>query len=80
VSPLALKLSIPQLLNILCNFLFAQLNLNNPYDPLQIPPAGCPQYNRRISIVNLTCLTFFTPNNLSGIGGMYYKHIYACPT
>ncbi|KAG1796311.1 uncharacterized protein HD556DRAFT_1467804 [Suillus plorans] len=79
VSALALELSIPQLPNMLSRFLFAQLNPNDPRDPLQIPPADCPQYDERISVFNSACSRFFAPSDLSGIGGMRREHIRACP-
>ncbi|KAG1878335.1 hypothetical protein F4604DRAFT_1580134 [Suillus subluteus] len=79
VSKLALELSTPQLLNMLSRFLFAQLNPNDPRDPLQDPLANCPQYNERIHIFNSACSRFFAPSDLSGIGGMRHEHICACP-
>ncbi|KAG1720918.1 uncharacterized protein EDB91DRAFT_1240359 [Suillus paluster] len=79
LSELALELSTPQLLNMLSRFLFAQLNPNNPRDPLQVPLANCSQYDERIHIFNLACLRFFAPSDLSGIGGMHREHICACP-
>ncbi|KAG2036220.1 hypothetical protein BDR03DRAFT_934555 [Suillus americanus] len=79
VSKLALELSTPQLPNMLSCFLFAQLNPNDPCDPLQVPLANCPQYDERIHIFNSVCSRFFAPSNLSGIGGMRHEHIHACP-
>ncbi|KAG2743052.1 hypothetical protein P692DRAFT_201841927 [Suillus brevipes Sb2] len=79
LSKLALELSIPQLPNMLSHFLFAQLNLNDPRDPSEVPLATCPQYDKRINIFNSACSRFFAPSDLSGIGGMHREHIHACP-
>ncbi|KAG2095159.1 hypothetical protein BD769DRAFT_1370057 [Suillus cothurnatus] len=78
VSALAFELSIPQLPNMLCHFLFVQLNPNDPCDLLQIPLVNCPQYDERISVFN-SVFKVFAPSNLSGIGGMHHEHIHACP-
>ncbi|KAG1850415.1 hypothetical protein F4604DRAFT_1883666 [Suillus subluteus] len=80
LSALVLELSIPQLPNMLCCFLFVQLNPNDPRDPLQIPPADGPQYDERISVFNSACSRFFAPSDISGIGGMCCKHICALLT
>ncbi|KAG1752349.1 uncharacterized protein EDB91DRAFT_1077777 [Suillus paluster] len=71
VFALALELSIPQLPNMLCCFVFAQLNMTGPRDLLQIPPANCPQCNRRISIFNLEHKTGKGIGGFTDVGNTY---------
>jgi hypothetical protein len=64
---------------MLSHFLFGQLHPNDSHDPSQVTLAKCPQCDKKISIFNSACSRFFTPSDLSGIGGMHREHVCTCP-
>ncbi|KAG1738088.1 uncharacterized protein EDB91DRAFT_1237791 [Suillus paluster] len=79
VLALAEELNIPHLPEMVYCFLFQQTCPDDPQDASEIPIAGCPQYEGKISVFNSACSRFYAPSNLSGIGGMRIEHIRACP-
>ncbi|KAG2142346.1 hypothetical protein DEU56DRAFT_939653 [Suillus clintonianus] len=79
VLALAEELNIPRLPEMIRRFLFQQTRPDDPRDASEIPVAGCPRYEGKISVFNSACSRFYAPSDLSGIGGMRIEHIRACP-
>ncbi|KAG1889010.1 uncharacterized protein F5891DRAFT_1131907 [Suillus fuscotomentosus] len=79
VLALAEELDIPRLPEMVCHFLFQQTRPDDPRDVSEIPIAGCPRYEGKISVFNSACSRFYAPSDISGIGGMRIEHIHACP-
>ena len=79
IAALALELSIGYIPDLLCRFLYGQLNPHDARDPNEVPLESCPQYNGKINVFNSASSRFFAPSDLSGIGGMRCEHIRACP-
>ncbi|KAG1736223.1 hypothetical protein EDB19DRAFT_1896127 [Suillus lakei] len=80
VPALADKLDIPCLPDLLGQFLFQQLHPNDPHDLSDVPLTECPRYLGKISVFNSASSCFYTPSNLSGIGGMHVEYIQSCPS
>lgn len=76
---LAEELDIPRLPEMVRRFLFQQTRPDDPRDVSEIPIAGCPRYEGKISVFNSACSRFYAPSDISGIGGMRIEHICACP-
>ncbi|KAG1846538.1 hypothetical protein F4604DRAFT_1884154 [Suillus subluteus] len=79
VLALTEELSIPRLTEMVHRFLFQKTRPDDPRDVSEIPIAGCPRYEGKISVFNSACSRFYAPSDLSGIGGMRIEHIRACP-
>ncbi|KIK74687.1 hypothetical protein PAXRUDRAFT_174922, partial [Paxillus rubicundulus Ve08.2h10] len=67
---LAEEVSVPNLPNLVCCFLFNQIYPDEPHDPSEIPPVHFSYFEGCISTFNSASLRFYAPSNLSGIGGM----------
>ncbi|KAG1884298.1 hypothetical protein F4604DRAFT_1878722 [Suillus subluteus] len=79
VPDLCTELAIPHLYNLLCQFLFEQVNPDDECSPSDVPLARCPQFNGKIQVFNSASSTFYAPSDRSGIGGMHWEHIRSCP-
>ncbi|KAG2140331.1 hypothetical protein BD769DRAFT_1384083 [Suillus cothurnatus] len=79
IPELSTELCIPDLANLVRCFLFEQSNPEDDRDPTEVPLLEFPHYRSRISVFNSASLTFHTPSDLSGIGGMKREHIRAYP-
>ncbi|KAG1721168.1 uncharacterized protein EDB91DRAFT_1240337 [Suillus paluster] len=77
VPTLADELNIPNMTDLVQQFLVEQLYPDN--DAAEAPFMECLHYEGRIRIFNSVVSTFFTPSDLSGIGGMKWEHIHASP-
>ncbi|KAG1883443.1 hypothetical protein F4604DRAFT_1879062 [Suillus subluteus] len=79
VSALAVELNIAHLPNLLRQFLFEQIHPDDPRDLSKVPEFHFPGYDGRISVFNSASSRFYSPSDLSGIGGMRTEYIRACP-
>ncbi|KAG1869944.1 hypothetical protein F4604DRAFT_1584059, partial [Suillus subluteus] len=79
VSALAVELNIAHLPNLLRQFLFEQIHPDDPQDLSEVPEFHFPGYDGRISVFNSASSRFYSPSDLSGIGGMCTEYIRACP-
>ncbi|KIJ67663.1 hypothetical protein HYDPIDRAFT_25142 [Hydnomerulius pinastri MD-312] len=79
LSQLAEELQIPTLSDLVRHFLFIQLYPEDPRDPTEVPLAGCPRFEGRISVFNSASSRFYAPSDLSGIGGMHTEYICSTP-
>ncbi|KAG1837670.1 hypothetical protein F4604DRAFT_1692100 [Suillus subluteus] len=79
IPALANELNIPNLAELVQQFLIEQLYPDK--DPAQIPSGimDCPRYNGRIQVFHSAVSTFFAPSDLSGVGGMKCEHIRMSP-
>ncbi|KAG0706319.1 hypothetical protein DFH29DRAFT_980397 [Suillus ampliporus] len=77
VPTLADELNIPNMTDLVQQFLVEQLYPDN--NAAEAPFMECLRYEGRIRIFNSAVSTFFTPSDLSGIGGMKREHIRASP-
>ncbi|KAG1901623.1 uncharacterized protein F5891DRAFT_1128048 [Suillus fuscotomentosus] len=48
-------------------------------DPEDIPTGSYPQNEGKLQVFNSASATFLAPSDLSGVGGMQWEHIRACP-
>ncbi|KAG1810598.1 uncharacterized protein BJ212DRAFT_1448651 [Suillus subaureus] len=78
-------LSIPYLNNLLHQFLFKQLHLDNECSPSDVLLTHCPQFNGKIQVFNSAASIFYAPHatltapsNRSGIGGINEALQYDC--
>ncbi|KAG1717847.1 uncharacterized protein EDB91DRAFT_1241042 [Suillus paluster] len=80
VLALAKELELPCFPDLIHQFLFEQTHRpDDDQDPAEIPLAGCPRFAGKISVFNSASSRFYTPSDISGIGGMRVEHIRACP-
>lgn len=79
IPELSTELSIPNLYNVLCRFLFEQVYPDDQRPPSEIPLSRCPRFEGKIQVFNSASSTFYAPSDRSGIGGMRREHIRACP-
>ncbi|KAG1785541.1 uncharacterized protein HD556DRAFT_1249676 [Suillus plorans] len=79
IPALANELHIPDLAELVQQFLTEQLYPNK--DPTQIPTGimDRPRYDGRIRVFHSAASTFFAPSDLSGTGGMKREHIRVSP-
>ncbi|KIK34572.1 hypothetical protein CY34DRAFT_97728 [Suillus luteus UH-Slu-Lm8-n1] len=70
IPDLSAELAIPHLYNILRQFLFGQVNLDDKRSPSEVPLTCFPQFNGKIQVFNSVSSTFYAPSDRSGIGGM----------
>ena len=77
---LGLKISQYNLLNLVCHFLFYQLNPALTIEPNQLTLAECPMvWESKVSVYHLATVVFHAPSNPSGPGGMYREVICSTP-
>ncbi|KAG1813070.1 hypothetical protein DFJ58DRAFT_850696, partial [Suillus subalutaceus] len=55
------------------------LNPDDQRSPSEVPLASCPQFDGKIHVFNSASSTFYAPSDHSGIGGMHWEYIHACP-
>lgn len=79
VSALAAELNIAHLPNLLQQFLFEQQHPDDPQNVSELPEFHFHGYNGRISVFNSASSRFYSPSDLSRIGGMRTEYIRACP-
>ncbi|KAG2135326.1 hypothetical protein DEU56DRAFT_738053 [Suillus clintonianus] len=79
VAALAAELNIAHLPHLLRQFLFEQIHQDDPQDLSEVPEFHFPGYDGRISVFNSASSRFYSPSDLSGIGGMRTEYIRACP-
>ncbi|KAG2059401.1 hypothetical protein BDR06DRAFT_1069438 [Suillus hirtellus] len=60
-------------------FLFKQKHPNDTRDVSEVSEFHFPHYNGGISVFNSASSRFYSPSDLSGIGGMHTEYICACP-
>ncbi|KIJ62072.1 hypothetical protein HYDPIDRAFT_95108 [Hydnomerulius pinastri MD-312] len=75
----SVHLHIPTLPDLIRRFLFDQIYPDDPRDQSEIPLAGCPRFEGRISTFNSASSRFYAPSDLSGIGGMQTEYIRSTP-
>ncbi|KAG0699344.1 hypothetical protein DFH29DRAFT_782133, partial [Suillus ampliporus] len=75
VPALADELNIPNLADLVRQFLVEQLHPDK--DPTEVPSSfmESPCYEGRIRVFNSAVSTFFAPSDLSGLGGMKHEYI-----
>ncbi|KAG2358809.1 hypothetical protein BDR07DRAFT_1293884, partial [Suillus spraguei] len=79
VLALTAELNLACFPGLICCFLFEQTHRpDDNRDPLEVPLAGCPRYEGKLSVFNSASSRFYAPSDLSGVGGMQVKHICAC--
>jgi hypothetical protein len=76
VSSLSCELNVPNLPQLLNQFLCGQLNNSGIHDA---PNHTCPRFSGHVSVVNHAIATFHSPNNLSNNKGMRREVIQATP-
>src|SRR5271168_52446 len=54
-------------------------NRGDRRDPKDIPTGSYPQNEGKLQVFNSASATFLAPSDPSGIGGMRWEHICACP-
>ena len=79
MEALGIEIEVPNLMALLCCFLFNQLYPDDPRDPSQIPLEGCPHFKGSISIFNSASARFYTPSDLSGLDRMWTEFIRSAP-
>jgi hypothetical protein len=75
IAALTIELSILNVQDLIGHFLFEQLYPCDPCYHATIPLNSFPIYDGKISVVNSASSRFYTPSDLSGIGGMQREHI-----
>lgn len=75
VTELAAELSLQHLPTILEEFLLQQLDA---YDNCDSDLPEWPTYGNKITVVNAAAALFYTPSDVSGIGGMRREYIRSC--
>ncbi|KAG1787529.1 uncharacterized protein HD556DRAFT_1434418 [Suillus plorans] len=73
-----LELNIAHLPNLLRQFLFEQKHPNDTRDISEVSEFHFPHYDGGISVFNSASSRFYSPSDLSGIGGMRMEYICAC--
>ncbi|KAG1880232.1 hypothetical protein C8R48DRAFT_744596 [Suillus tomentosus] len=73
------ELNITHLPNLLRQFLFEQKHPNDTRDVSEVSEFHFPHYDGGISVFNSASSRFYSPSDLSGIGGMRTEYICACP-
>ncbi|KAG1865640.1 hypothetical protein C8R48DRAFT_772635 [Suillus tomentosus] len=79
IAALAAELNITHLPNLLRQFLFEQKHPNDTRDVSEVSEFHFPHYDGGISVFNSASSRFYSPSDLSGIGGMHTEYIRACP-
>ncbi|KAI9572241.1 hypothetical protein HD554DRAFT_2203035 [Boletus coccyginus] len=80
ISELSNELRIPQLQDMIQQFLYHTKNPDDSRDLADIPLAECPWYDGKVKVFNSTSTTFYTPSDISGIYGMKCKIIHCSPS
>ncbi|KIL58389.1 hypothetical protein M378DRAFT_86568 [Amanita muscaria Koide BX008] len=68
-------LGIPELPNLISKFLFLQEHLEFNSSANEIPLNECPQHTDNIYLYSSAVSTYFSPSDISGIGGMLRERI-----
>jgi hypothetical protein len=79
VSAITAELNIAHLPNLLRQFLFEQQHPDDPCNVSELPEFHFPGYDGRLSVFNSASSRFYSPSDLSRIGGMRTEYICACP-
>ncbi|KAG1902160.1 uncharacterized protein F5891DRAFT_1127780 [Suillus fuscotomentosus] len=78
IAALAAELNITHLPNLLQQFLFEQKHPNDTRDISEVSEFHFPHYDGGISVFNSASSRFYSPSDLSGIGGMRTEYVRAC--
>lgn len=70
MADLSVKLEIPQLHELIQQFLFQMSNPQDPRDLINIPLHKCPIYDGTVKVSNATSAMFYGPSDFSGVSRM----------
>ena len=77
--PLIDWLQVPSLLDLISWFLYQEINPSCDIPLANIPLEFCPQYMGKVYTYPSAITTFYTPSDLSGIGGSLREQIQCAP-
>ncbi|EMD31400.1 hypothetical protein CERSUDRAFT_60074, partial [Gelatoporia subvermispora B] len=80
VPSLAAEVEQPRLLELICRFLYDQLEPESEISSDDISIEDCPCFNENVYIYYSAAATFFAPSDPCGVGGMHREHIRATPS
>ncbi|KAF8487903.1 hypothetical protein F5888DRAFT_1796499 [Russula emetica] len=76
----AARIKQPQFPELLCRFLYDQLNPNTAISANDVPLEHCPVFVGRVHVFHSAVARFFVPSDLCGAGGMYQERIRCNPS
>ncbi|PBK83662.1 hypothetical protein ARMGADRAFT_1048374 [Armillaria gallica] len=73
---LAQHLQLPELLNLVCHFLFEQITSRQDLNlDTDVSIDDCPKYHGKVYTYTSAITTYYAPSNLPGIGRMHYRDL-----
>ncbi|KAH9965083.1 hypothetical protein BJV74DRAFT_911363 [Russula compacta] len=79
IKDLAVHIGQLRFPELICRFLYNQLNLDSDIPSTEVDLEDCPCFNRSIYVYHSAIAHFYAPSDLCGAGGMYQECIQSNP-
>ncbi|KAN0073636.1 hypothetical protein V8E55_012177 [Tylopilus felleus] len=80
VADWSVELEIPQLCDLIQQFVFQMANPQDPHDLINIPLCECLIYDGKVKVFHTTSATFYVPSDFRGIGRMWCEMTQSNPS